>query len=95
MPFGAEDLPRELGQRAFQVGHGDVAVDGQPFDLMEHPLVRGVLRLVAVDATRHDDAHRRRRLLHHACLHRGGMRPQHDLARAVRRWIVSQTSRAG
>ena len=55
-------------------------VDRQPFELVEHPFVRRVLRLVAVDAAGHDHAHRRRRLLHDARLHRRGVRAQHDLA---------------
>ena len=42
----------------FRSAMRDVAVDGQSLELMEHPLVRGVLGLVAVDAARHDDANR-------------------------------------
>ena len=60
-PLRAEELPRQLGKDALEVGHRDVLVDGQPFELVEHPLVRGVLRLVAVDAAGHDHAHRRLR----------------------------------
>ena len=52
----------------------------RPFELVEHPLVRGVLRLVAVDAAGHDHAHRRLRLLHDPRLHGRGVGAQHDLA---------------
>ena len=57
----------------------DVAVDRQPFELVEHPLVGGVLRFEAVGAAGHDDAHRRLRLFHDARLHRRGVRAQDDL----------------
>ena len=65
-PLRSEELPRHLGQRSLEVGHRDVAIDRQPLELVEHPLVRGVLRLVAVDAAGNDHAHRRLGLLHDA-----------------------------
>ena len=39
--FRAEHAPRELGDRAFQIGQADVAADGQPFDLIELDLAAG------------------------------------------------------
>ena len=84
-------MPGEGEQRALQVGHRDALVHRQPLDLIEHPLVGGVLGLVAVAAARHDDAHRRRlgagrlRLgdaaLHHPRLHRRGVGPHQHLRR--------------
>ena len=45
--------------------------------------MRGVRRLVAVAAPRHDDAHRRLLLQHRPRLHRRGVRAQDDLVLAV------------
>src|SRR5215212_10270093 len=79
-PLGTEELPRHLGKGSLEVCHGDVAVDGQSLELMQHPLVRGVLRLVAIDATGNDHSYRRLGLLHHASPHRRRVCTQHDLA---------------
>src|SRR5207302_10756131 len=53
----------------------------QPFDLVEHGLVRGVYRLMAIDFTRDDDTHRWPHLLHGANLHGRSLRAQQNLAR--------------
>ena len=55
---------------------GDVGIDGQPFDLVEHVAVRRVGIVAAIDFARHDDAHRRRLLLHGANLHGRSVRAQ-------------------
>ena len=45
----AEHLPGEVLQGAAQVGHGQVLVDGQALELVEHRGVRGVELIGAVD----------------------------------------------
>ena len=51
-------------------------VDEQPFDLMEHRVVRGVGIVGTIDATERDDAHGRLLLLHHANLDGAGLAAQ-------------------
>jgi hypothetical protein len=88
---GAEagpDLRAEIGreellQRPFQVRHGDVAVDGQPLDLVEHRRVRLVV-IGAVDAARRDHAAGGAVGLHMADLHRAGVGAQHVRAGGYR-----------
>ena len=48
----AEELARDLWKHALEIGHGDVLVDRQAFELMEHPLVRGILRFIAIGSGR-------------------------------------------
>ncbi len=62
-------------QRALQVGEADVFINDQPFHLMEHWGV-GLVVVVTIDATRRDDADRRRLLLHGTDLHARGLGTQ-------------------
>ena len=80
---GREQLFEEEFDRAFEVGHGDVLVHVQSFDLMERRAVRGVGIIAAEDAARHHDADRRLLLEHRADLHRRGVRP-HDVTSEFR-----------
>ena len=73
----------ELLQRPFQVRHGDVTVDGQTLDLVEHGRM-GLVVIGAVDAARGDHPARGAMGLHVADLHRAGVGAQH-----VRRTIVA------
>jgi len=57
-------------ERALQIAERDVAVDRQPFDLMEDGRVRGVGCVVAVQLARTHHAHRRLHLFHRPNLHR-------------------------
>jgi hypothetical protein len=52
----------------------DVAVDHQPFDLVEHRRV-GSIRVRTVDATRRDDPQGRTLREHRPQLYRAGVRP--------------------
>ena len=63
-------------QSALQIAEGDVGVDGEPFNLVEHGRVAGVRRIVAIDLARNHNAQRRLQLLHGANLHRRGVRAQ-------------------
>jgi hypothetical protein len=71
-----EEGAAEFLQRPFQVGHADVAINRQPFDLVEHRRV-GLVHVHPVDAARRDDADRRALFGHRADLHRRGMGAQH------------------
>ena len=71
-----EEAPGEQPQHALQVGHRHVAIDQQALDLVEHRVVRGVGRVGPIDAAQRNDPHRRRRLFHHADLHRAGLAAQ-------------------
>ena len=73
LAVGAEELLRQMVERALEVRERDALVDQEPFDLLEVRGVRGVLRVAAVDAARADDCHRRLLALHHPHLHRGGV----------------------
>jgi hypothetical protein len=73
----------EFFQHPLQVGHRDVAVDGQPLDLVEHRRV-GLVVVGAVDPARRDHADRGALGLHRADLHRRGVGAQH-----VRRAVVA------
>src|SRR3954447_13386914 len=75
-PLGAEELAGELSKHTLEIGHRDVLVDRESLDLIEHPLVRGVLGFVAIDPTGHDHADRRILRLHHASLHGRGVRAE-------------------
>src|SRR5215212_5882714 len=55
-PLQPKELAGHLGQGPFEIGHRDVPIDRQAFQLMEHPFMRRVLRLVAVDAAGHNHA---------------------------------------
>src|SRR6185436_9440847 len=74
----AEELLQELVQRSFEVGHADVLVHVEPFDLVELKEVRRVHRLVPVHAPRADDSKGRLGNLHGADLDGGGVRPEDD-----------------
>ncbi len=80
--FDLEEGAAEFLQRPFQVGHRDVAVDGQALDLVEHRRVRLVI-VAAIDAAGRDDAAGGAVRLEMADLHRRGVGAQ-DVARAVR-----------
>ena len=67
--FLAEQFLKHKLDRALEVGHRHVPVHVQALDLVEGRVVRGVGGVAAVHAARHDDADRRRGLLHHANLH--------------------------
>src|SRR4051794_17380671 len=60
----AEQLARQVVQRAAQVGHGQTAVDGQALDLVEHRQVRRVQLVGAVHPAGGDDVDRRLALQH-------------------------------
>ena len=74
--FLAKQFLEDKLHRALEVANGDVFVDVQPLNLMKSGVVRGVCCVPAINAARHDDAHRRRRLFHHANLNRGSVRAQ-------------------
>ena len=78
-----EEALHELLKHPFEVRHGDVFIQRQPFDLMEHRCVSLVV-IGAINTAGADDAQRRAQLLHGADLHGAGMRAQH-----MRRTIVS------
>ena len=72
--YNGDGRPDVVGL-AWRSGHDEaalhaVALDGESFELMEHPLMGGILRFVAIGAAGHDDAHGRCGLFHHAGLHR-------------------------
>src|SRR5947209_2339931 len=75
----AKEFASSSLQTALEVGHGAILVNQQPFDLVEHGLVRGVYRLMAIDFTRDDDTHRWPHLLHGANLHGRSLRAQQNL----------------
>ena len=58
--LGAEHRPREVVQRALQVGHRDALVHDEPLDLVEHRRVGGVELVGPVDPPRHHHVDRRR-----------------------------------
>src|SRR5688572_3076282 len=76
----AEERAHHVEQRALEVAHGDAAVDGEPFDLVEDRRVRRVRRVAPVDAAERDHVDRRRLRLHHADLRRRRLRPQQHVA---------------
>src|SRR5215813_5733756 len=86
--FGAEEQTHELLDRAFQVAERDAAVYKQPFDLVEHRIMRGVGRVAAEDSSGRGHAQRRAALLHRVNLHRRGLRTQRqplvDVERVLR-----------
>ena len=67
---GPEERLRERLDRSGQVGHRDVAVDDESFDLVEHGHVRGVGRVAPEHPPRRDDVDRRLGGEHRADLHR-------------------------
>ena len=75
--LGAEKDAEKLFQNPFQLRHRNIAVNRQPFDLMEHRRV-GLVVIGAVDATGADDADGRALRLERADLHRAGMGAQHE-----------------
>src|SRR5215470_11342273 len=98
--FGAEEQTHELLDRAFQVAERDAAVYKQPFDLVEHRIMRGVGRVAAEDASGRGHAQRRAALLHRVNLHRRGLRTQRQplvdverVLRAARRVIGRDVQR--
>ncbi len=72
-------------QRAFEVGERDAPVDDQPLNLVENRRVGGVHLVGAVDPPGGDDADGRLLLLHHAHLHRRGLRAQQDVVGDIER----------
>ena len=75
-----EDRPGEGQQRALEVCHRDVGVDGEALDLVKLGRVGGV-GIRAVDPSGHDDVDRRGLLLHCPDLHRRGVYAQEDRLR--------------
>src|SRR5687768_7011843 len=71
-----EQLARERGQRALQIGHGDAVAYDESLDLLEHRRVRQVEVVAAIHLAGHDDTHRGLMALHVADLHRRGVRAQ-------------------
>ena len=53
--LGAKKQLGKTRKRPFQVGEGDPFIHQEAFHLMKDGQMRGVLRLVAVDAARADD----------------------------------------
>ena len=62
-PVGAEERAHEMEERPLQVGERDVAVDREPFELMEDRVVGRVDVVAPVDAPDRDHVHRRLVLL--------------------------------
>ena len=77
---GPEERLGERLDRAGEVGEGDVAVDDEPFDLVEHGHVGGVGRVAPEAATRDDDVQRRLLGEHGADLDRRRVGAQHGAA---------------
>ena len=82
-----EEGAAELLEHPLQVGHGDVAVDGEALDLVEHRRV-GLVVVGAVDPAGGDDAAGDAVRLHVADLHRRGVGAEH-----VRRAVVAVRAR--
>ena len=78
-----EERPAELLEHPLQVRHREVAVDGEPLDLVEHRRVR-LVHVHAVDAARRDHPEGRAPRLERTDLHRARMRAEH-----VRRAVVA------
>src|SRR5262244_1574419 len=74
-----EHLAGEVIQGPLEIGHGDVAIHGEAFDLVEHGRVGGVGEVVPEDFAGADDAHGRPLRLHGADLHGRGVGAQHDV----------------
>ena len=79
----AEIGREEFLEHPFQIRHGDIAVDRQAFDLVEHRRMRLVV-IGTVHATRRNRADWRALRFHRPDLHRRGMGAQH-----VRRAVVA------
>jgi len=75
LAVGAEGGARPLEQHSLQVAQGDVLVDGQALDLVEHRRVRRVV-VAPVGLAGEDVVQRRLLQLHLADLHRRGVRAQ-------------------
>ena len=58
LPLDAKHAPGEVGEGAFEVGHGDVCADSKPFDLVELQFAAGGDLLVAVAHAGQNDADR-------------------------------------
>src|SRR5215471_2267950 len=74
-----EHLAGEVVEGALEIGHGDVAIDGEAFDLVEHGRMRGVRDVVPEHLARADDAHGRTLRLHGADLYGRGVSAQHGV----------------
>ena len=77
----AEERLGERVERAGQVGEGDVAVDHQALDLVEHRHVGGVGGVLPEHPAGHDHVEGRLLAGHHPHLHRRGVGAQHGGAR--------------
>src|SRR5439155_2495044 len=75
LPIAPEDLARERVERPLEVRHGELLVDREALVLEEDRLADRVGRLVPVAPAGNDDTDRGLSLLHHAHLHRRGVRP--------------------
>src|SRR5450755_84484 len=74
-----EQTAKKLGEYALEIGEGDVLVDPQTFDLMEHRRMRRVA-VHAIHAAGDDDLDWRRVRFHVSHLDRRGVRAQHHAA---------------
>src|SRR5215470_300594 len=96
-----EHLAGEVVEGALEIGHGDVAIHGEAFDLVKHGRMRGVRDVVPEDLARADDAHGRTLRLHGPDLHGRGVGAQHHVGGHVegvlhvaRGMIVGEIERA-
>src|SRR5262247_420140 len=74
-----EHLAGEVVEGALEIGHGDVAIDGEAFDLVEHGRMRSVRDVVPEHLAWADDAHGRTLRLHGADLYGRGVGAQHGV----------------
>src|SRR5262244_1076295 len=74
-----EHLAGEVVEGALEISHGDVAIHGEAFDLVEHGRVRRVRDVVPENLARADDAHGRTLRLHGPNLHGRGVGAQHGV----------------
>lgn len=77
-----EKNAQEFDEAAFEVAESDVFIDHQPFALVEHRRMGGVM-IRAIGAARRDNANRRLLGEHGANLHAGGLSAQYALYLAI------------
>ena len=92
LSIGAEQLLSEVEQHLLQVGKGHILVNVQALNLVEEAVGAGGNGLVAVNATRADDANGRLVALHCAYLNRAGVAAQHDVAGHVLLVLLDEES---
>ena len=74
--FRAEQLTQKKLNRPFKIGHADIFIDVETFDLVELRAVRRVDFVTSISGAWCDHANRRRRGFHRPDLNSGSMRPQ-------------------